>query len=67
MLTETVEQLMSTLAGRHREILALSLQGYVPAEIGAQVGCTERTVYRVLEGIKELLETVHVDKEQRSK
>jgi RNA polymerase sigma-70 factor (ECF subfamily) len=67
MLTETVEQLMSSLEGRYRKILALSLQGYIPAEIGAQVGCTERTVYRVLEGIKEWLETVHVDEEQSGK
>jgi RNA polymerase sigma-70 factor (ECF subfamily) len=56
MLTETVERLMNNLEGRHREILALSLQGYPPAEISAQLGCTERTVYRVLEGVKEWLE-----------
>jgi RNA polymerase sigma-70 factor (ECF subfamily) len=63
MLTETVEQLMNNLEGRHRQILALSLQGYLPAEISGQVGCTERTVYRVLEGVKEWLETVRVEKE----
>jgi RNA polymerase sigma-70 factor (ECF subfamily) len=56
MLTETVEQLMSNLEGRHRQILTLSLQGFPPGEISAQVGCTERTVYRVLETVKEWLE-----------
>jgi RNA polymerase sigma-70 factor (ECF subfamily) len=56
MLTETVEQLMNNLEGRHRQILTLSLQGQPPAEISAQVGCTERTVYRVLEGVKDWLE-----------
>jgi RNA polymerase sigma-70 factor (ECF subfamily) len=56
MLTETVEQLMNNLEGRHREIVSLSLQGYPPAEISGQVSCTERTVYRVLEGVKEWLE-----------
>jgi RNA polymerase sigma-70 factor (ECF subfamily) len=56
MLTETVEQLMNNLGGRHREIVSLSLQGYPPAEISGEVGCTERTVYRVLEGVKEWLE-----------
>jgi RNA polymerase sigma-70 factor (ECF subfamily) len=56
MLTETVEQLMNSLQGRHRQILMLSLQGYAPAEISSQVGCTERTVYRVLETVKEWLE-----------
>src|SRR5262249_6637128 len=50
MLTETVERLMNNLEGRHREILSLSLQGYNPSEVSARVGCTERTVYRVLEG-----------------
>src|SRR5207302_6167773 len=44
MLTETVEQLMNNLEGRHREILALSLQGHTATEISAQLGCTERTV-----------------------
>jgi RNA polymerase sigma-70 factor (ECF subfamily) len=56
MLTETVEQLMNQLEGRHRQILALSLQGFGPAEVSAQVGCTERTVYRVLETVREWLE-----------
>jgi RNA polymerase sigma-70 factor (ECF subfamily) len=60
MLTETVERLMNQLEGRHRQILALSLQGFAPAEISAQVGCTERTVYRVLEGVKVWLETMCV-------
>ncbi len=56
MLTETVEQLMQSLDARQRQILALSLQGCPPAEISEQVGCTERTVYRVLERVKEWLQ-----------
>jgi RNA polymerase sigma factor (sigma-70 family) len=56
MLTETVEHLMRSLEGRHREMLALSLQGYSPAEISNQLRCTERTVYRVLERVKTWLE-----------
>ena len=51
-----VEHLMNRLEGRHRRILALSLQGYQPAEISAEVGCTERTVYRVPERIRQWLE-----------
>jgi RNA polymerase sigma-70 factor (ECF subfamily) len=58
MLTETVERLMNSLEGRHRQILALSLQGCSPAEISAQVGCTERTVYRVLDTVKQWLEAM---------
>jgi RNA polymerase sigma-70 factor (ECF subfamily) len=64
MLTETVEQLMSTLEGRHRQILSLSLQGHAPAEISSQLGCTERTVYRVLEGVREWLESSRAEEEK---
>jgi RNA polymerase sigma-70 factor (ECF subfamily) len=58
MLTETVEHLMACLEGRHREILTLSLQGYPAPEISRQLGCTERTVYRVLERVKQYLEAM---------
>lgn len=56
MLTETIERLMNSLEGRQREVLTLSLQGYTPAEISARLGCTERTVYRVLDRVREWLE-----------
>lgn len=56
MLAETVEQLMNKLGPRDRDILALSLQGHTTPEISAQVGCTERTVQRILAGIKKWLE-----------
>jgi RNA polymerase sigma-70 factor (ECF subfamily) len=59
MLTETVEQLMNSLPARQRNIVALSLQGYQPAEISTQLGCAERTVYRALERVKDWLETMH--------
>jgi RNA polymerase sigma-70 factor (ECF subfamily) len=58
MLTETVERLMGCLDGRHRDILALRLQGHPPPEISSRLGCTERTVYRVLERVKQWLEAV---------
>jgi RNA polymerase sigma-70 factor (ECF subfamily) len=61
MLTDTVERLMRCLEGRHREVLTLSLQGYPPAEISRRLGCTERTVYRVLERVKEWLETMRCE------
>jgi RNA polymerase sigma-70 factor (ECF subfamily) len=61
MLTETVEQLMSRLEGRHRQILSLILQGYSVREISLQVGCTERMVYRVLERVKQMLEEMRVE------
>ena len=55
VLTETVEQLMNRLDGRQRQILTLTLQGCSPVEVSAQVGCTERTVYRVLDRVKDWL------------
>jgi RNA polymerase sigma-70 factor (ECF subfamily) len=56
MLAETVEQLLRDLQGKQREILTLSLQGFTPLEISDRIGCTERTVYRVLDHVKEWLE-----------
>lgn len=58
MLTETLDQLMRCLEGRHREILALRLQGYTPPEISSRLGCTERTVYRVLERVRQWLQAM---------
>jgi RNA polymerase sigma-70 factor (ECF subfamily) len=58
MLTDTVERLMRCLDARQREVLTLSLQGYAPAEISERLGCTERTVYRVLERVKQWLEAM---------
>jgi RNA polymerase sigma-70 factor (ECF subfamily) len=59
MVTDLVAHLLSRLEGRHREILTLSLQRYSPTEISAKIGCTERTVYRVLERVKEWLKRAH--------
>src|SRR5262249_38062826 len=61
MLTDTVERLMRCLEGRQREVLTLSLQGFAPAEISDQLGCTERTVYRVLERVREWLEAMRCE------
>jgi RNA polymerase sigma-70 factor (ECF subfamily) len=54
-LAEMVEHLLSSFEGRHREIVSLSLQGHSVPEISERVGCTERTVYRVLERANEWL------------
>jgi len=63
ILTETIEQLMNSLPARHRNIVALSLQGFDPVEISARERCTERTVYRVLERVKEWLEATRKNDE----
>jgi RNA polymerase sigma-70 factor (ECF subfamily) len=55
-LAETVEQLFRGLDERDRQIVELRLQGFQSSEIGAQVGCTRRTVHRVLELVQRKLE-----------
>jgi RNA polymerase sigma-70 factor (ECF subfamily) len=57
MLTETMEQVMQRLKDRERPILILSLQGFTASEISAKTGRSERTVYRVLERVKQELES----------
>jgi RNA polymerase sigma-70 factor (ECF subfamily) len=55
MLAETVEHLLEGMEPRDRRIVEMSLEGYTSAEIGEQVGCTERTVYRILERVRNQL------------
>jgi DNA-directed RNA polymerase specialized sigma24 family protein len=56
MLAETVERLMSGLEGHRRQIVQRSLEGETVARISAELGVTERTVQRVLKGVRERLE-----------
>lgn len=56
MLIETIQGLMEALSDRDRAILELSLQGEKVVHISERVGCTERTVERVLARIRQELE-----------
>jgi RNA polymerase sigma-70 factor (ECF subfamily) len=56
LLTETVKNLFADLDGPRRAILALGLDGYDTSEIATLVGCTERTVQRVLQRARHRLE-----------
>jgi RNA polymerase sigma factor (sigma-70 family) len=56
ILAETVKRVLGELDERDRQILALTLQGAEPDKVAEQVGCTQRTVYRVLGYIKERLQ-----------
>lgn len=57
MLVETVEQLLDSFHdARHREIVSMRLQHYSPPEIAWEVGVSERTVHRVLERVKVILQ-----------
>jgi RNA polymerase sigma-70 factor (ECF subfamily) len=66
VLNETVEQLLRGLAGRDRQIVELSLQGYGAAEVSAQVSCSERTVYRLLARVRKRLERLGAGEDARS-
>ena len=55
MLAEAVEELLQKFTGRARQILFLFLQGYTAPEISSEIGCTERTVYRTYQRVKEWL------------
>lgn len=57
VLSELVDELMAKMElESHRNILALSLQGYSPKEVAQSVRRSERTVFRVLDGVKNSLE-----------
>jgi RNA polymerase sigma-70 factor (ECF subfamily) len=55
VLAETIDELLKQFAGRPRKILTLFLEGRTATEISTEVGCTERTVFRTYERVKEWL------------
>lgn len=55
MMAETLRDLMAKLTPPDQDVLALRLQGYTAAEIAAAVGRSERTVFRVLDAIRDHL------------
>jgi RNA polymerase sigma factor (sigma-70 family) len=57
LLTETLDEVLQSLKPDQRAVLQLRLEGYTIEEISRQVGCTERTVHRVLEKVRGRLET----------
>jgi RNA polymerase sigma-70 factor (ECF subfamily) len=56
MLRELIERLVGRLEKHERSIFQLSLQGHTSQEIAAQVGCSERSVQRVMKRVREHLE-----------
>lgn len=56
LLSETVQKLFADLDGQHQAILMLGLDGYETSAIAQHVGCTERTVQRVLQRARYRLE-----------
>lgn len=57
LLVEAIEQLLDSFRDeKHREIVRLRLQHLSPAEIAQEMGVSERTVHRVLDRVKALLQ-----------
>ena len=56
VLGETVERLLADLEPRPRQIVQLSLEGEGTPQISARLGVSERTVQRVLNGVRDRLE-----------
>lgn len=52
---DELEALLTALSPRGRQAVALRLQGFEQAEIAVQLGCTERTVRRLLAEARRLL------------
>jgi RNA polymerase sigma-70 factor (ECF subfamily) len=63
LLGELVEGLLRELGERDRDVLTLALQGYTPVEIVAETGVPERTVYRILERVRQRLRAAGSDDE----
>ena len=63
VLAKTFEQLMDALSVSHRQIVSLRLKGIAPADIAKELECSERTVQRVLDQVKQWLERQQEDNE----
>ena len=53
MVSDTLQELMKGLDPSDQQILTMRLQGHTTAEIADEVGLSERTVFRVLDTIKD--------------
>jgi RNA polymerase sigma-70 factor, ECF subfamily len=60
---ETLAQILGEIKERERPIVQMRLQGYGIAEIAAAVGRSERTVLRVLEGVRTFIEQMNPEDE----
>jgi RNA polymerase sigma-70 factor, ECF subfamily len=56
MFIDLLEHFMTSLRDTDRKVLELRLQGMTQEEIANEIGCTERTVRRVLERIRIVAE-----------
>jgi RNA polymerase sigma-70 factor (ECF subfamily) len=64
-LAEMVEGLLRGLRPRDRDVLSLRLQGYTPAETAARLRLPERTVFRILDRVKDRLRRLRDEEGER--
>jgi RNA polymerase sigma-70 factor (ECF subfamily) len=57
LFSETLQEVLDGLREDQRPIVRLRLQGFSPREISERVGCTERTIERVLKSVRAALES----------
>src|SRR5581483_3717930 len=55
MMAETLRDLMAKLEPADQQVLTMRLQGFTAGEIAAVVGRSERTVFRVLDAVRDHL------------
>jgi RNA polymerase sigma-70 factor, ECF subfamily len=60
-LNDVLDKLLDPLRESHRAIVNLTLEGYTQDEIGKRVGCSERTVRRVITQVQSDLEKLDSD------
>ena len=56
MLEETLVAVYKNLKAGERELVQMRLQGYMVEELATHADCTERTIYRLLERVRKILE-----------
>jgi RNA polymerase sigma-70 factor (ECF subfamily) len=61
ILVETVAEVLRGLDERDRQVVERSLQGETVVEISAALGCSERTVFRVLGRVRRRLERLRAE------
>jgi len=61
VLAETLQRLLVPFQPRQREIAELILQGYTAPEIAPKCRCSERTVYRVDQRLRERILEIETD------
>jgi RNA polymerase sigma-70 factor, ECF subfamily len=61
LVTESFARVMDQLTIADREVVRLAMAGQTVAEISNSIGRTQRSIYRVLQSVRELLSAQHAE------